>query len=89
MFAYGSTPPFASDPFFTRGVSAKTLELIKSPERQKTHAGNPNFKKFPAVLRDGEGELQAARRRGDPVRGRHGCRPAGTFPGSSSTGSCS
>src|SRR6185503_9211540 len=48
MFAYGSTPPFASDPFFTRGVSAKTLELIKSPERQKTIAGNPNFRKYPA-----------------------------------------
>ena len=39
MFAYGSTPEFAADPFFTRGVSAKTLELIKSPERQKTQAG--------------------------------------------------
>ena len=61
MFAYGSTPAFASDPFFTRGVSAKTLELIKSPERQKTIASGSELQEVPAVLRDREGQLQAAR----------------------------
>ena len=59
MFAYGSTPGFASDPFFTRGVSAKTLELISSPERQKTLPAGPNFNKYPPVSGDGEGKLQA------------------------------
>jgi imidazolonepropionase-like amidohydrolase len=50
MFAYGSTPAFASDPFFTAGVSAAALDLIKSPERQKTIASNPNYRKYPAFF---------------------------------------
>jgi imidazolonepropionase-like amidohydrolase len=50
MFAYGATPPFASDSFFTRGISETALQLIRSPERQQTAASGPHFKEYPAFL---------------------------------------
>ena len=81
MFAYGSTPPFASDPFFTRGVSAKTVELIKSPERQKTQASNPNFKKFPAFLENAKANLKRLVDAGIPFAAGTDSGPPGRFPG--------
>jgi len=81
MFAYGSTPPFATDPFFTRGVSAKTVELIKSPERQKTQASNPNFKKFPAFLENAKANLKRLVDAGIPFAAGTDSGPPGRFPG--------
>ena len=81
MFAYGSTPPFASDPFFTRGVSAKTLELIKSPERQKTIAGNPNFKKYPAFFETAKANFKRLVDAGVPFALGTDAGPPGRFPG--------
>jgi imidazolonepropionase-like amidohydrolase len=81
MFAYGSTPEFASDPFFTRGVSAKTLELIRSPERQKTIAGNPNFKKFPAFFENANTNLKMLADAGIPYAAGTDAGPPGRFPG--------
>ena len=89
MFAYGSTPAFADDPFFTRGVSAKTVELIKSPERQKTQASNPNFKKFPAFFENAKANLKRLVDAGIPLRRRHRRRPAGGSPAIRSTGNSS
>jgi imidazolonepropionase-like amidohydrolase len=81
MFAYGSTPPFASDPFFTRGVSAKTLELIKSPERQKTIPGNPNFKKYPAFFETAKANFKRLVGAGVPFALGTDAGPPGRFPG--------
>ena len=81
MFAYGSTPAFADDPFFTRGVSAKTLELIKSPERQKAQAGNPNFKKFPAFFGNAKANLKRMVDAGIPYAAGTDAGPPGRFPG--------
>ena len=81
MFAYGSTPEFASDPFFTRGVSAKTLELIKSPERQKTQAGNPNFKKFPAFFETAKANYKRMVDAGIPFGAGTDAGPPGRFAG--------
>ena len=81
MFAYGSTPPFADDPFFTRGVSAKTVELIKSPERQKAQAGNPNFKKFPAFFENAKANLKRLADAGVPFAAGTDAGPPGRFPG--------
>jgi len=81
MFAYGSTPEFASDAFFTRGVSAKTLELIKSAERQKTIAGNPNFKKFPAFFETAKANLKRLADAGIPFAAGTDAGPPGRFPG--------
>jgi len=81
MFAYGATPAFADDPFFTRGVSAKTLELIKSPERQKAQAANPNFKKFPAFLENAKANLKRLVDAGIPFAAGTDAGPPGRFPG--------
>ena len=81
MFAYGSTPAFADDPFFSRGVSAKTLELIKSPERQKAQAGNPNFKKFPAFFENAKANLKRIVDAGIPYAAGTDAGPPGRFPG--------
>jgi imidazolonepropionase-like amidohydrolase len=81
MFAYGATPEFASDPFFTRGVSAKTLELIRSPERQKTQASNPNFKKFPAFLETAKANYKRMVDAGIPFAAGTDSGPPGRFPG--------
>jgi imidazolonepropionase-like amidohydrolase len=81
MFAYGSTPEFASDPFFTRGVSAKTLELIRSPERQKTIAGNPTFKKFPAFFENANTNLKTLADAGILYAAGTDAGPPGRFPG--------
>lgn len=50
MFAYAKTPPFISDPFFTRGVSDKVIQTLKSPEYQKTQAADPHFAHYPEYL---------------------------------------
>lgn len=81
MFAYGSTPDFASDTFFTRGVSAKTLELIRSPERQKTIAGNPNFKKFPAFFETAKANYKRMVDAGIPFAAGTDAGPPGRFAG--------
>jgi imidazolonepropionase-like amidohydrolase len=81
MFAYGSTPGFASDPFFTRGVSAKTLELIKSPERQKTIASGPNFKKYPPFLETAKANFKRLVDAGIPYAAGTDSGPPGRFPG--------
>ena len=81
MFAYGSTPPYASDPFFTRGVSAKTLELIKSPERQQTMAGNPNFTRFPAFFETAKANFKRMVDAGVPFAAGTDAGPPGRFPG--------
>jgi imidazolonepropionase-like amidohydrolase len=81
MFAYGSTPEFASDPFFTRGVSAKTVELIKSPERQKTQASNPNFRKFPAFFETAKANYKRMVDAGIQFAAGTDSGPPGRFPG--------
>ena len=81
MFAYGSTPPLASETFFTRGVSAKTLDLIKSPERQKTIAGNPNFKKYPAFLETAKANYKRLIDAGVAYGAGTDSGPPGRFPG--------
>jgi imidazolonepropionase-like amidohydrolase len=81
MFAYGSTPPFANDPFFTRSVSAKTLELINSPERQKTVASGPNFKKFPAFFETAKANLKRLVDAGVPFAAGTDSGPPGRFSG--------
>ncbi len=81
MFAYGSTPAFASDPFFTRGVSAATLDLIRSPERQKTIASAPNFKKYPAFFEQAAANLKKLADAGIPYGAGTDAGPPGRFPG--------
>ena len=62
-------------------VSAKTLELIKSPERQKTIAGNPNFKKFPGFFENANANLKMLADAGIPYAAGTDAGPPGRFPG--------
>lgn len=81
MFAYGSTPAFASDPFFTKGVSQATLDLIRSPERQKTIAGGPFFKRYPAFFEQAKANLKKLADAGIPYAAGTDAGPPGRFPG--------
>src|SRR5688572_13223843 len=81
MFAYGSTPAFASDPFFTRGVSKATLDLVRSPERQKTIASGPNFKKYPAFFEQAKANFKRLADAGIPYGAGTDAGPPGRFPG--------
>ena len=79
MFAYGSTPAFASDPFFTRGVSAATLDLIGARSGRR-RLRRTQLQEVPRVLRAGESEPEKAGRRGNSVRSGHGRRAPGAVP---------
>lgn len=81
MFAYGSTPAFASDPFFTRSVSAATLDLIRSPERQKTIASAAHFDEYPAFFEHAKANLKRLADSGVPFGAGTDAGPPGRFPG--------
>ena len=81
MFAYGSTPDFASDPFFTKGVSAATLDLIRSPERQKTIASGAHFAEYPAFFEQAKANLKRLADAGIPFGMGTDAGPPGRFPG--------
>jgi imidazolonepropionase-like amidohydrolase len=81
LFAYGTTPAFASDPFFTRHVSQATLDLIRSPERQKTIASNPDFPKYPAFFETAKANLKRLADAGIPFAAGTDAGPPGRFPG--------
>jgi imidazolonepropionase-like amidohydrolase len=81
MFAYGSTPPYATDPFFTKSVSATTLDLIKSPERQKKVASGPYFKQYPAFFETAKANLKRLADAGVPLGFGTDAGPPGRFPG--------
>ena len=81
MFAYGATPPFASDQFFTRGISLKSLELIKSPERQRTVSSNANFMKYPAFFETAKVNVKKLVDAGIPFAAGTDAGPPGRFAG--------
>ncbi len=81
MFVYGQTPPFASDPFFTRGVSAEVLSRLKSPAYQQTIRSDPDFSQYPPFLRTAEHNLKLLADAGVPYGLGTDSGPPGRFPG--------
>jgi imidazolonepropionase-like amidohydrolase len=81
MFAYASTPDFASDPFFTRGVSATTVDLMKSPERQKAQAARPHHDQYPAFYETAKANLKRLADAGVKYGFGTDAGPPGRFPG--------
>jgi imidazolonepropionase-like amidohydrolase len=81
MFVYAKTPVFASDPFFTRGVSDSVLKTLKSPEYQKAQAADPHFAHYEEFLATAEKNLK--RQVDDGVKYGFGTDsgPPGRFPG--------
>jgi imidazolonepropionase-like amidohydrolase len=81
MFAYGGTPPFASDPFFTRGVSARVVSTLKSAQYQKKMAADPHFKRYPEFLDNAEKNFKRLADAGVPYGFGTDAGPPGRFPG--------
>jgi imidazolonepropionase-like amidohydrolase len=81
MFAYGQTPPFINDPFFTRSVSRTTLDLLSSPDRQKTIAANPHFPQYPGFLETAKKNLKKLADSGVKFGFGTDTGPPGRFPG--------
>jgi imidazolonepropionase-like amidohydrolase len=81
MFVYGQTPPFANDPFFTRGVSSSVVAKLKSPAYQQTIRSDPDFKLYPGFLRTAEQNLKALADAGVPYGFGTDSGPPGRFPG--------
>ena len=81
MFVYAKTPAFASDPFFTRGVSAKVVETLKDPAYQKKFASNPDSAKFEGFLQMAEQNLKRLADAGIPYGMGTDAGPPGRFPG--------
>jgi len=81
MFAYGQTPLFINDPFFTRSVSQTTLQLLSNPERQKTNAAVPHFKEFPGFLETAKKNLKKLADAGVKYGFGTDTGPPGRFPG--------
>jgi imidazolonepropionase-like amidohydrolase len=81
MFAYGQTPPFVNDPFFTRSVSKTTLQLLSNPERQKTNAAVPHFKELPGFLETAKKNLKKLADAGVKYGFGTDTGPPGRFPG--------
>jgi imidazolonepropionase-like amidohydrolase len=81
MFVYGQTPPFANDPFFTRGISADVLAKLKTVGYQQTVRSDPEFSRYPGFLRIAEGNLKAEVAASVPYGFGTDSGPPGRFPG--------
>jgi imidazolonepropionase-like amidohydrolase len=80
-FAVGANPPYATDPFFTRGVSAQTLELFTAPARLQAIGSGANYTRYPAFLETAKKNLKALYDAGIPVGFGTDAGPPGRFPG--------
>src|SRR5258708_33715563 len=58
MFVYADTPPFLSDPFFTRGVSPAVIQTLRGPEYQKTISSGSHFREYPSFLETAKKNLR-------------------------------
>jgi imidazolonepropionase-like amidohydrolase len=81
MFVYGDTPAFASDPFFTRGVSANVVQTLKSPAYQKTISSDPHYDKYRGFFETAKKNLKALADAGVPYGFGTDTGPPGRFPG--------
>lgn len=61
MSALGGPASMFDDPFFQRAVTPKTLEILRTPERQQARAANPNYSRFPAFLAQAEANTKRLR----------------------------
>jgi len=81
MFIYAKAPPFAGDPFFTRGVSASVVSTLKNPEYQKTMAADPHFAHYREFLETAEKNLKKLADSGVKYGFGTDSGPPGRFPG--------
>jgi imidazolonepropionase-like amidohydrolase len=81
MFVYGQTPSFADDPFFTRSVSPKAIETLKSPVYQAKIKSDPEFSRYKGFLETAEKNLKTLADAGIKYGFGTDAGPPGRFPG--------
>jgi imidazolonepropionase-like amidohydrolase len=81
MFVYGETPSFANDPFFTRGVSPKVVETLKSPAYQAKIRSDPDFSQYKGFLETAQKNLKTLADAGIQYGFGTDTGPPGRFPG--------
>lgn len=81
MFIYGSTPPFADDPFFTRAVPPDVVRTLKSAEYQKGIAKDPDFPEYRRFFETAKKNLKALADAGIPYAFGTDTGPPGRFAG--------
>lgn len=57
-FIYADDHPSLRDPFFTRAVPEEVLRELRSPERRKRIASDPDFPKYPGFLKQAQENLR-------------------------------
>jgi imidazolonepropionase-like amidohydrolase len=80
-YVYARTPEFLDDPFFTQGVSAKTLQALKDPEYQRRFAADPDLPRYEAMLPMAQKNLKRLADAGVPIGFGTDSGPPGRFPG--------
>jgi imidazolonepropionase-like amidohydrolase len=78
---YGKRAEYLDDPFFTRGVSAKSLQILADPQRQRQIAGGPHFAEYPGILSMAESNTRRLLDAGIPLGFGTDSGPPGRFPG--------
>lgn len=83
-FVYGSTPPWASDPFFLKGVSSEVAKQVADPARQAQVRSSGGYKlgqQYKAGLEVAKQNLQALAKQGVRIAMGTDTGPAGRFQG--------
>jgi imidazolonepropionase-like amidohydrolase len=81
MSVYARRAPFLDDPFFTRAVSAKSLEVLAGAARQKQIANGAHFADYPKILAMAESNTKRLWDAGVPLGFGTDSGPPGRFPG--------
>jgi imidazolonepropionase-like amidohydrolase len=81
VFVYARTPQFVDDPFFTRGVSEKTIATLKDAAYRKRFASNPDTFKYEGFLEIAKKNLKRLADAGIPYAMGTDTGPPGRFPG--------
>jgi imidazolonepropionase-like amidohydrolase len=81
MFVYADTPSFVRDPLFTRTVSVRVVETLRSAEYQKTVRADPHFGRYRAFFENAKKNLKALADAGVPYGFGTDTGPPGRFPG--------
>ena len=80
-YVYARTPDFLADPFFTRAVSAQTLQALIDPAYQRRFASDPDLPRYRAMLPMAQKNLKRLSDAGVPIGFGTDTGPPGRFPG--------
>jgi imidazolonepropionase-like amidohydrolase len=81
MGVYGQRAAFLDDPFFTRAVSARSLQVLADPQRQEQIASGPHFAEYPKILAMAESNTKRLLDAGIRLGFGTDSGPPGRFPG--------